>query len=304
MNRIPVPPGHLYNLDGYRLHLQCQGDGQPAAVMDSGLGGNSLFWTNALPVVARLTRACAFDRAGYAWSDPAPPDVMRTSRNIVEELRRLLEAAGNEPPYILVGHSFGAINMLVYAYTYPQEVVGLVLVDPSHPEMFTRVPGVPSPKAMQRSFQMIASLGKLGLLRWIGPRLARQVLPDGPEALPAETWQAAVAFLSQAKEYQTAGREAQQGVENFAAARGSPGSLGDLPLEVLSADFWVTGKQTPMKQAVLLLRDEQAALSTRGHHRIVEHCDHTNLPVVQPDAVAEAIRRVLELVESHALQQV
>ena len=304
MNRIPVPPGHLYNLDGYRLHLQCQGDGQPAAVMDSGLGGNSLFWTNALPVVARLTRACAFDRAGYAWSDPAPADVMRTSRNIVEELRRLLEAAGNEPPYILVGHSFGAINMLVYAYTYPQEVAGLVLVDPSHPEMFTRVPGVPSPKTMKRSFQLIASLGKLGLLRWLGPRLARQVLPDGPKALPAETWQAAVAFLSQPKEYQTAGREAQKGVENFAAARGSPGSLGDLPLEVLSADFWVTGKQTPMKQAVLLLRDEQAALSTRGHHRIVENCDHTNLPVVQPDAVAEAIRRVLELVESHALQQV
>jgi hypothetical protein len=72
-----------------------------------------------------------------------------------------------------------------------------------------------------------------------------------------------------------------------------PGSLGDLPVTVLSADSWVTGKQTPMKQAMPALRDEQANLSTRGEHRIVEGCDHSDLPILRPDAVADAVRAMV-----------
>jgi hypothetical protein len=102
-------------------------------------------------------------------------------------------------------------------------------------------------------------------------------------------------MASQTKEYQTAAREASMGNENFAQARGSPGSLGDLPLEVLTADWWVTGVQTPMKKAAVPLREEQAALSSRGRHLIVSGCDHSNLPVVRPDAVADSVQHVLEI---------
>ena len=294
-NQYP-PPGQLYDVGGYRLHIHCQGSGSPAAIMDSGLAGNSLLWTNALPAIARYTRACTFDRAGYAWSDPAPAELPRTSRQMIAELRTALDKASIHPPYILIGHSFGAINMLVYAYTYPQEVAGLVLVDPSHPEMFERVPKVPSGETVARGFRLISSLGNLGLLRWLGPILARRLLPDGEQTLPPEAWSALVAFASQRKEYQTAAREASLGNENFASALGGPGSLGDLPLEILTADWWTIGKQTPMKKAVLPMREEQAALSLRGQHRIVSGCDHTSLPVVRPDAVADSVQRILGVI--------
>ena len=298
-NALPDPPGRLIDIGGYRLHLKSQGTGSPAAVLDSGLVGNSIIWTNTLSALGKQTQACAFDRAGYAWSEPAPPDVPRTSLQIVEELRTLLTEAGVQPPYILLGHSFGAINMLVYAYQHPNEVAGMVLVDPSHPEMFERMPGVPPPKPVERGFRMISSLGRLGLLRLIGPLLARQLLPDGQEALPAEAWEALVFFARRSDDFRTAAREASFGIENFAAARGASGSLGDLPLEVLSADYWTTGKATPMKRAAIELREEMAQLSSRGRHLVVTGCDHTNLPVVRADAVADSVRHVLELLRSN-----
>jgi pimeloyl-ACP methyl ester carboxylesterase len=285
----------MYDIGGYRLHLQSRGSGSPAAVMDSGLGGNSILWTNALSAVAEHTQACAFDRAGYAWSQPAPPDARRTSQQIVAELRLLLASAGLQPPYILIGHSFGGINMLVYAYQYPQEVAGLVLVDSSHPEMFERMPGVPPPKTVERMLRFTSGLAQIGLLRLLSPTLARQLLPEGQQALPPEAWQAMMYFARGAKEYQTAAREASAGDENFAQARGATGSLGDLQLEVLTADWWTIGKPTAMKKAALELREEMARLSSRGCHRIVSGCDHTNLPVVRPDAVADSVGHILEI---------
>ncbi len=293
----PFPaPGRLYDVGGYRLHLQCQGQGHPAAIFDSGLGANSIVWTNTLAAAAEHTRACAFDRAGYAWSEPAPEHVQRTSRQIVAELRILLEKAEVPPPYILVGHSFGAINMLVYAYAYPGEVAGLVLVDPSHPEMFTRAQGVPSPAVVRRSYQAFDWMGRLGLLRWFGPAFAKRLLPEGEETLPPEAWGALLAFASHSQDFHTAGREAEMGLENFAQARGETGSLGDLPVIVLSADWWVRGKQTAMKRSLLKLREEQAKLSSRAEHRIVAGCEHSDLPVVHPEAMAEAVKQILDVV--------
>lgn len=288
------PPGRLVDIGGYRLHINIQGQGSPVAVLDSGLTGNTLIWGKSLAAVAGVTQAAAFDRAGYAWSDPAPPGTPRHSQQLVAEQRTLLANAGLPPPYILVGHSFGAINTLVYASTYPDEVAGLVLVDPSHPEMMVRAPGVPSAKTMQRSMQVLAFLGRFGLLRLIGPRFIRFVLPNGPEQLEPADWIALVAFMSAPKEYQTSAREVSFGERSFAMARLAPGSLGDLPLDVLTADAWVTGKPSPMKAAMAPLRTELAALSRRGRHRIVTGCAHGDLPTARPDEVAAAVRWVLE----------
>lgn len=289
----PTPPGRLIDVGGYRLHLNCQGEGRPAALLDSGLAGNSLVWANTLAALAPITRACAFDRAGYAWSEAAPPGPARTSHQLVAELRTLLTRAGLHPPYVLLGHSAGAIHMLVYAHTYPDEVTGLVLVDPSHPDMFERAPGVPSGQVVARSFRAIAGLGRLGLLRWLGPLLLGQLSPNLARSFAPETWQALLYWSRQAKDYQTAAREASAADESFRAARGTPGCLGDRPLVVLSADWWVTGKMTRLKQAMRLLRDDLAAYSTRGRHEIVSGCDHANLPVVRPDAVADAVKWVI-----------
>jgi pimeloyl-ACP methyl ester carboxylesterase len=296
----PRAPGQLVDIraDGggpFCLHLWRQGQGRPAAILDTGLGGNSLAWANVLPKVAQVTEACAYDRAGSGWSDPAPPNQARTSQRIVEELRLALGVAGIKPPHILVGHSAGAIHMLVYAKRHPEEVAGLVLVEPSHPEMFTRLKEVPGPGAMVALYGGLAGLRRLGLLRWLGPAYLKMLLPDGARNLPPEAWQALRYFAAQGHDYAAARREASAADESFASARIAPGALGSLPLIVLTADWWVTGKPSKLKQRFVPLREEMALLSTRGRHIIVTGCDHASLPLKRADAVADAVREVLAL---------
>jgi pimeloyl-ACP methyl ester carboxylesterase len=298
MSALPTPPGRLIDIGGYKLHLWCQGSGSPAVILDSGLAGNSLLWACVLPLISSQTQACAFDRAGYAWSDPAPDGVPRTSQQIVNELHLALAGASISPPYILVGHSFGAINMLVFAYNFPAEVAGLILVDPSHPEMMERVPGVPSAEAMQRSYAILAGLGRLGLLRWLGPLLMKQLLPQGRQTMPPDAWDALIAFASRPDAYHTASQEASFGRQSFKQARGAPGSLGSLPLEVLCSERWVTGKITPMKRMAAQLHAELASLSSRGRYLTVSNCDHADLPVVRPDAVDDSVRHILNITRS------
>ncbi|MEP7356727.1 MAG: alpha/beta hydrolase [Anaerolineales bacterium] len=294
MNR-PDPPGQLYDIGGYRLHLQKQGQGRPAAVLDTGLGGNSLVWANALPAVARVTEACTFDRAGSGWSDPAPDGQRRTSQQMVEELRRLLKAAGLQPPYVLVGHSSGAIHTLVFAKRYPAEVAGLVLVEPSHPDMFKRAAQVPGARPMSLMYGGLAGLRRLGLLRWVGPAFLRAVIPNGARTLPAAAWNSLQYFAAQGQDYRSASREAAVADESFTDAHCEPGGLGALPLVVLTAEWWVSGKPNSMKKTFYPLRQEMAAFSTAGWHEIVSGTDHTNLPIVRPEAVAQAVKAVIEL---------
>jgi hypothetical protein len=118
------------------------------------------------------------------------------------------------------------------------------------------------------------------------------LLPDGPRALPAPAWDALRYFAAHGTDH-AAAREAAAGAESFASARLGPGGLGDLPLVVLTADWWTTGRPSRLKRAFLPLREELAGYSTRGRHVIVTGCDHASLPLVRPEAVAEAVREVL-----------
>jgi pimeloyl-ACP methyl ester carboxylesterase len=84
--------------------------------------------------VAGVTRVCGYDRpdAPASHSDPTP---IRTAQEVVDDLRALLAAAGEPGPYVLVGHSLGGLYVQLFAYRHPDEVAGLVLVDPT-PEGF------------------------------------------------------------------------------------------------------------------------------------------------------------------------
>ncbi len=119
--------GQLVDVDGYRMHIFCQGEGSPTVIADAGNGDFSITWGLVQPEVAQHTRICVYDRAGYGWSEsnPAP----RTARQMVTELHALLKNAEIEGPYILVGHSLGGFNVRMYASLYLEEVVGMVLVD-------------------------------------------------------------------------------------------------------------------------------------------------------------------------------
>src|SRR5919109_553973 len=133
-------PGRLIDIGGYRLHIYCEGNGEPTAIMEAGLGNPGLAWTFVQPEIADGTRICVYDRAGLGWSDPSPRE--RTANVMVDELHSLLTQAGIEGPYVLVGHSFGGLLMRLYAHMYPEDVIGLVLVDSYHFTQMEKYPKV------------------------------------------------------------------------------------------------------------------------------------------------------------------
>ena len=128
-------PQQMIDIGGRRLNLVCSGSGPVTVVFDAYSGGAAWDWFEVLPKVAKRTRACAYDRAGLGFSDPSPNP---TLSNAVEDLHKLLGAAGVAPPYVLVGSSYGGAAAQLYAYRYPKQVAGLVLVEPHHENEFAR----------------------------------------------------------------------------------------------------------------------------------------------------------------------
>src|SRR5437773_3448189 len=121
-------PGTMIDVDGQRLHVVCAGHGKPAVVFESGIAASSLSWARVLREVAAFSRACAYDRAGLGWSEPAKAP--RTVARMIGELRAVVANATTGGPSVLVGHSFGAFLVWIYASRHPEDVAGLVLLDP------------------------------------------------------------------------------------------------------------------------------------------------------------------------------
>jgi pimeloyl-ACP methyl ester carboxylesterase len=123
-------PGELATLPDHRkLNLQCIGRGRPTVILESGFAANAGAWTKVQPLVARTTRVCAYDRAGYGFSDPGP--LPRDGAAIARDLDRGLRSAQEQGPFILVGHSAGGLYVRLLAARRLSNVVGLIFVDPS-----------------------------------------------------------------------------------------------------------------------------------------------------------------------------
>lgn len=282
-NRRFPPPGVLVDIGGYRLHLYCIGEGSPTVILESGTGDGALVWSWVQPEVAKQSRVCAYDRAGYGWSDAGPKP--RTSDREVSELRTLLGKAGIRPPYVLAGHSFGGMNMQLYARRYPDEVAGLVLVDAVHEDQWSRLP----PAALQfiqgvnRQQAVAAYLAPLGLLRLMG-------ITAAPSHLPDDVKSAAEAMGAHNKVWATLHEEAAGLPESGAELKAAPPLHRDLPLAVLGASI----QQIPGTEEVWpTLQQDLASRSDRSTFTLVpdaDHYIHTN----QPQAVIDAINQVSE----------
>jgi len=144
--RFP-PPGNLFDIGGLRLHAICQGQGKPTVILEAGLSCTHLDWSRVIPAIAKNTQVFAYDRGGYGWSDPCLKP--RTGLRMVGELHTLLKKAGVSAPYILVGHSYGGLLVRLYASQYPEDVIGIILVDGSPEDQRKHFP---QPKSVRERF--------------------------------------------------------------------------------------------------------------------------------------------------------
>lgn len=105
----------------------------PVVVFQSGLGNDKTIWSSVIKKLPVTQAYIAYDRYGYGASS-ASNTLSRNPCNIAKEQHELLEKLGARPPYILVGHSIGGLYEYVFALMYPQDVAGLILLDPTHPQ--------------------------------------------------------------------------------------------------------------------------------------------------------------------------
>jgi len=142
----------LVDVGGRRLYIRCSGEpreGAPVVVLDAGMGNTSDVWSAVQTEVAQFARVCSYDRAGVGKSDR--DQKVHSSADIVNDLHNLLTKAGVNPPYVLVGHSLGGMNARLYASRYPNDVVGMVLVDSAHEDENERMLAVLPPEIRQRT---------------------------------------------------------------------------------------------------------------------------------------------------------
>ena len=262
------PPGRLVDIGGHKLHLWCKGDGAPAVILDSGLGGSSADWGFVQPEVARFTRVCSYDRAGMGYSDPGPSP--RTARRIASEMAELLARAGIDRPVVLVGGSIAGFDVRVFASEQPERAAGLVLVDASHEDQAHEVP---------RMAQFVPLLSTIGVFRLFGLSFGQPV-----ESLAPSVRQFALATRYRATGPQAAADEIIHIRESASEVRNSRRKL-TIPVLV------VTGGQGADENWRQLQRD-QASLSERGCLMIAQRSGHV-VSIDQPEIVVDAIRRVV-----------
>jgi pimeloyl-ACP methyl ester carboxylesterase len=137
-SRAIPPAGRYYEVDGRQLLLHQSGSGSPAVVFLAGAGAVGLDYWNVQQRAAGFATSAVYDRAGTGWSDRV--ELPRTSTEVTSELRELLRAADVPVPYLLAGHSLGGLYARHYATRFPDEVAGLVLLDPAHEDYNAYMP--------------------------------------------------------------------------------------------------------------------------------------------------------------------
>lgn len=299
---------------GRKLNLFCIGSGKRTVLFDAGGSDWSVIWGLVQPAVAAGARACSYDRAGLGHSDPARG--ARTPMAIVEDLHALIHAAKLSTPLVLVGHSLGGFNVKLYAALYPEDVAGLVLVDPAEDRWYDRIRPAFRAK-FGASITARTELGDQDFFRFLTSRYeqcaaaskARDLdpasdtyrrctdpvrAPLGPD-IAAERLRLQVAHAYQEAQYSEIANSvyANPGANSSYAMLFSGTPFGNRPVIVLShgifdaedpidvASFWAADR----------LHAQSAALSRRGKHRIVPKTTH-NIEIDDPDAIIAAIGEV------------
>lgn len=145
----PFTPSGSVDIGGRSVYYSCHGTGSPPVVVETGFmtaGTQDYSWSRVIEAISATNQVCFYDRAGLGQSDPL--EAIRTSQDVVDDLHSLISKARIETPFVLVGHSLGGMYSLHYAAEYPDQVLGLVLVEPLHPDYWPRFNALlPTPSA-------------------------------------------------------------------------------------------------------------------------------------------------------------
>jgi pimeloyl-ACP methyl ester carboxylesterase len=286
------PPGELVALpDGRDLHLDVQGrkhDG-PVVVLETGMGGFSPAWGHVQPAVAEYATVVSYDRPGIGWSDPTTQGP--AAEHVIADLRAGLAEVGLDGRgYVLVGHSLGGHYVRAFAQAHPDEVVGMVLVDPSHERQAQAIPGYESDMAGGAMMMRVASAtSRLGLHRLYDPFAT--MISDLPEPQRSQALAAQVT-----PGYFRAYRTEMVAIDDIGATLAAGETdLGDLPLTVLIAAASPTEAGQTAVNAAVALRHELETLSTRTRTMVLDDAEHVTI-VTEADharVVAEEILKVV-----------
>jgi pimeloyl-ACP methyl ester carboxylesterase len=287
------------------MHLVESGIGSPVVVLESGIASSCLNWTNIHAEVARFTQVCSYDRASLGWSDAA--QTPRVTSHLIDELHQLLDAANMSGPYVLVGHSYGGMLVRAYAAKYPNEVAGLVLVDPL-PAIEWMQPSGEQARILRWGVRLArrgAFLARLGIVRMslrmlssggrAVPKLVARLSSGQAEStlsrlvgevqkMPRETWPMIQAHWCQPKGFLGMSEYfkclPQGAAEAAALLEPSP----KIPVVVLSAS-----NSTAVQLAE---RAAMASHSSRGTHIVAEKSGHW-IHLDEPALVVNAIREMV-----------
>jgi pimeloyl-ACP methyl ester carboxylesterase len=281
-HRNPAP-GRLVSVGDHRLHLFCKGSGAPTVVIEQGAGSPSRLWWPVQDKVAEFASVCTYDRAGYLWSDPAPPG--RTIAERAEELHTLLVNSGIPGPYVLVAHSYGGLIVRSFARTHPDQVAGLVLVDtPDETTIFQEnvLTFYSRVRVMSKAVEFAA---RFGLLRMLGA-----CFPAMRAGFP----------FSRAGEYAAAADDlaSLQSADQTTRRPGDPGSLGDLPLAVITHGQPFPGPFAILEPGWVEGQKRLAALSTNSQVIPARKSNHM-IHLDEPNIVIDSIHRVHEAACNH-----
>ncbi len=287
VHRFPEP-GRLVDIGGFRLKLNCTGKGSPTVVLEAGLGDVLTEWKRAQPEIAKFSRVCSYDRAGYGGSDPGP--MPRTSAQIAKELHSLLENAGEKAPYVLVGHSFGGYNVRVFNGEYPDQVAGVALVDATQEDQYELLP-----KAWN-------AIGAAMLSRYRSQaRWAAVFITLGVARLMLRARGIHGSYLILQSKYLKARASELETIQTSAEEARAAGNIREKPLIVLTAgknsdailERGLSERDFEDYQRTWLydLQMRLARLSTRGKRIIVPDSGH-DIPSERPDAIVSAVREL------------
>jgi pimeloyl-ACP methyl ester carboxylesterase len=288
-------PGQICNVGGYKMHIYCMGQGSPTIVLDAGLGNDSLVWGKVQPELAKTTRVCAYDRAGFGWSDfePAPQD----ANKIADQLHGLLNAAGITGPIVLMGHSIAGIYIRDYAAKYPENLAGLILVDGSTPLQDDREPF----KSMKASFHDSVPRSLIKLPFVVGVLRLKGMCNSPSEGFEARSSRMLSEESCRASQLDAIWLEADS-VHKSGEETVHSGPFGDLPILIFSQDPGMPlPPVVPEKLAKELppvwngMQEDLKKLSTRSRRIIAKGSSHyvqVDRADLVNDEVTEFIRQI------------